>query len=156
MAKPVYRIETQTRDLAGRIRRGANNLDLIMDRDLFDELLPNILETFRSYAPHRTGALREGLEWRASSPGYELVSTAENAGFNYTEVTRFGHRKRWIEPVEGDYMTFFKEGKFRRVKRFRGHQPKSDWALEAMRPTIREVDRVAGDLADRLAHEVVR
>ncbi len=136
-------------------RRGADSLDAIMARELSTELGPRLLRVSRQAAPRKRGALERGLRFtaaRTSRLGVEVISTVRSPeGFPYTDVTRFGHRKAWIEPRHKKALRT-PWGPRRRV---RGYKPSHDWADDAFslaQPHIaRSADRVGRQLAAAVA-----
>ncbi len=136
-------------------RRGADSLDGIVARELATELGPRLLRVSRQAAPHQRGALERGLAFvpsRTSRLGVEVISTVRSAeGYPYTDVTRFGHRKAWIEPRRKKAL----RTPWGPRKRVRGYKPSHDWADDAYslaQPHIaRSADRVGRQLAAAVA-----
>jgi hypothetical protein len=89
----------------------------------------------RPFAPKDRGLLRQRLEARVHSRGGRIFATLHSqarnptTGFAYTNVTRFGHRKRWIYPRRASHLVFRgRDGNLVFAKRVRGYRPENDWA----------------------------
>ena len=140
---------------ARALRRGASSARGIVRRELNQELLPRLIRVSRQAAPERSSRLSRGLQGRPSVRGggtaIEVVSTVRSPrGYNYTGVTRFGHRTRWIVPKRKKALAFSIGGKHLVRKRVRGYRPSHDWAADAHRlaqPHIaRSARRIGRDL----------
>ena len=141
--------ETTSRE-ARRLRATAARVRPVLADELSRELAPRLVRVSRQAAPERTQALARGLRARPSSGsllGVEVVSTVRSAeGYDYTGVTRFGHRKRWIEPVHKKALRT-PWGPRRRV---RGYRPRGDWADTAHRLAQPHIARSADRIGRRI------
>lgn len=110
---------------------------------------------FREHAPVRSGRLARGI--RATALGNQVVVTAvavdPKTGFDYVAVTRFGHRKAVIVPVNrkgqarksrtvrrvrgrfakraAGMLVFTSRGRLWRLGSVRGFKPRGDWVDKA-------------------------
>jgi hypothetical protein len=115
----------------------------------FADLGLDATKIYRAFAPHASGRLERGLKAHVRSFGgrvrVEIESTAvSKAGYPYTDVTRRGHRKRWIYPVTAKALRFPINGRIGFFKRVRGYRPARDWTEPAAAAVDRKVDQVAG------------
>lgn len=135
---------------ARRLRATAARVRPVLADELNRELAPRLVRVSRQAAPERTQALARGLRTRPNRgtlPGVEVVSTVRSAeGYPYTGVTRFGHRKRWIEPIHKKALRT-PWGPRRRV---RGYRPRGDWADTAHRLAQPHIARSAQRVGRRI------
>lgn len=139
------------------------------ERALQDQLIAELrqlsvtsAELLRGVAPEKTGHLKMGIRARisfqAAHPMVNVVSESRAAGgYNYTSVTRFGHRQAQITPRAGSrFHGFYSEGYETEIypKRVRGYRPARDW-VEAVMPQIKsELDRATRSLGRRFELEM--
>lgn len=160
----------QTRGSGRRFMIVAEELDRDA-QDAIEGLGTDAELIFASHAPTRTGRLGRGIQSVLVGAMVIVRSTARNpkTGYNYTGVTRFGHRTMWIEPRHSPrnrekYLApipgvgprwVYRQpalsvgGRF--FARVRGYKPSHDWAEEA----IPEVHRETTATATRLGREIV-
>jgi hypothetical protein len=124
-------------------------------REFAGELAPRILRVGRQTAPHSKGALARGLRStvfrRGADTGVELKSTVRSRqGYPYTGVTRFGHRKRWIEPRRARALAT----PWGPRARVRGYRPARDWADDTHARAQPHVARSAQRIGRQLQSEV--
>jgi hypothetical protein len=159
MGEVVFRANVRGARRAGhQLHRAGRRLQT----DLIHEmrgLAVTSTRTIRAYAPHRSGRLERGLQASVlSRGGYIRVvvrSTARSPeGFAYTDVTRFGHRKRWIYPKPPRKALRFysvRAGKVIFARRVRGYRPSRDW----MDPAAAAIEREASIVSERIGRRVV-
>lgn len=136
---------------AARLLRGSRLVRPIVRREIQDDLLKRLLRVSRQAAPERSGALSRGLRGFPVGEGVEIRSTVRSArGYNYTGVTRVGHRQRWIVPKRKKALAFSVGGKRLVRARVRGYRPRFDWADEAHRLAQPHVARSANRIGREL------
>lgn len=149
MGRVTFTAEVGPRVSRGFVRGGAQ-VEPILRQELQGELGSRLVRVSRQAAPERTTALARGLRavpGRAGRICVEVISTVKSEdGYPYTGVTRFGHRKRWIEPVRKRALRT-PWGPRRRV---RGYRPAGDWADKAHRLAQPHVERSAQRVGRRL------
>ena len=108
---------------------------------------------YRSAAPKDTGRLRRGIRAESrNGDGVVTVDARSDKGFDYVPVTRWGHRKDVIRPVNGQALRFTIGGRVLYRASVRGYKPTRDWVEVAAKKVEPVVDRYAG----RFAREVTR
>lgn len=111
---------------------------------LLDDTLQDIAsvskDLFVTNAPHQTERLRQGITAVPTRAGVAIRVSAidPETGFNYVDVTRFGHKVRRIYPVSGrtptgrrrfrgGYLRFVYGGVLFYRRSVRGYRPTTDW-----------------------------
>jgi hypothetical protein len=121
------------KEFRGDISRG-------MTRDLRrfgDNLAPRLEDLYRSAAPVRSGRLRRSIQAkviRGAHGGNMMITVGATlsrgrTGFNYLNVTRFGHRRLRIYPKRKKALRVRGVGPRASV---RGFRPRSDWTTKVM------------------------
>lgn len=77
------------------------------------------------------------------------VTARSPSGFDYLDVTRFGHR-RPLRPRQAQYLRWRDGAGWHRALETRGFHPDRDWTVDA----AREADSEADDIADRVGRVV--
>lgn len=166
---------------AGRQAANARNVGRMIDKgmDVSARAVGDDAELiYQAAAPRRSGRLARGI--RAIPAGDTVIVTAEavdpKSGFDYVAVSRFGHRKRIIRPVNrsgrarkartvsrsarGTFVTrgraalvFQSRGKTWKLASVKGFRPLNDW-VEGALPDIRsaadtEMDKTGNEIAVR-------
>lgn len=149
MGRATFTAEVVTR-VSRHLFRASRSVDPIIRRELQGDLAPRLLRVSRQAAPERSSALARGLRavpGRGGRISVEVVSTAKSEdGYPYTGVTRFGHRKAWIEPTHKKALRT-PWGPRRRV---RGYRPAGDWADTAHRLAQPHISRSADRIGRQL------
>jgi hypothetical protein len=172
MASAVFKIEVVRggRDVAGRFARGSYRLEQAILAE-FRELRGKIEDTFKQYAPSDRGEaggikqhLKAALEFQRGQPGIAVRVSARDpeSGFDYLEVTRYGHRKMVIFPTSGrkSLAVHYAGHRNPHIVEFRpyvpGATPDSDWVEDAQPQADRQVADAALRLGTRIETRVVR
>lgn len=153
--------------VGGRLTSSERQLQRILLTDL-SQFMPPALRQLRAFAPHKSGRMERGLHGRVSSYGgrvtIEFSSTARSdTGFDYLDVTRYGHRQAFLTAKHGKVMRFFPSapdvagtGKPLYRKFVRGYKPRSDWvadAAEAIEQDMARLEERVGESIERLVLE---
>lgn len=147
---------------ARRAGQSLNRAGRVIQRELLDEmgygLAPDMTRTARAYAPHDSGRLERGLQVSVRSYAGRITATMRStarsdAGYAYTDVTRIGHRKRWIYPKPPRQFLRFpaRSGGFVFARRVRGQRPATDWVERAGKAIDADIDR----RSDRIGRRIV-
>lgn len=122
-------------------------------------LAPEATKVTRGFAPHRSGRLERGIRARVRSYGgrviLEILSTARSdEGFDYLDVTRFGHKQAIIFPRHAKAIAFIPSGapSGKAIVRawVRGYRPDHDWVELAYEEMQHLMDEAARSLARRV------
>lgn len=112
----------------------------------------------RAYAPHDSGRLERGLSVAVRSYAGRITATLtssarSDAGYAYTDVTRFGHRKAVIIPHPPRQFLRWRarSGKFVFARQVRGQHPAFDWVARAGGAIDVEIERAE----DRIGRQIV-
>ena len=140
--------------ISGLKRLGRGSVRRVAESE-FRGLAPRILRVGRQTAPSASGRLSRGLRVDTRRQGrgmkIELRSTARSrAGYAYTGVTRFGHRRPWIYPRRARALAT----PWGPRKRVRGYKPSHDWADDTMRAAQPHIRRAGQRIGRRLAQEI--
>lgn len=137
---------------AARLLRGSRLVRPIVRREIHGDLLLRLVRVSRQAAPEDRGALARGLRGLpAGDLSVEVRSTVRSPrGYNYTGVTRFGHRQRWIVPKRKKALAFSVGGKRLVRSRVRGYRPRYDWADDAHRLAQPHIARSANRIGREL------
>ena len=102
--------------------------------------------------PRDTGALASSVEARQRraaggqfSTGFEITVGASRRGFNYLDVTRFGHRVTLVRPKHSRALKVHVDGRAHppiRMSFVRGYQPAKDWVEVAANAAVRAIQRL--------------
>jgi hypothetical protein len=138
------------RDLKGADRELKNRINRTMR--LAQKLIE---EKVRSAAPEDTGLLKRGVWSRISFQRRGIVqvrigASVRRRGYDYTDVTRFGHRGRRVYPKRARNLRVHYQGHMKGYiwrPSVRGHHPRRDWVETAM-PDVRRTLKRAGDRLD--------
>jgi hypothetical protein len=159
----LYRVEvTNARAVAGSFERGERRARTALVGN-FRGAARQVEDAFRAEAPVASGRLRESVRaavsFRAGSARINVAAGARNPedGFNYLNVTRFGHRHMVIEPKEAERLAIHYAGrdegsKIAWVPRASGYHPDHDWAGAAARranPIFTAMSRRIGEDIER-------
>lgn len=85
---------------ARKLSRAERDLNRLMQKEM-DSLSRRVLAIYRAQAP---GGLADEVHVQRTGgivrPGFSVTvkATDPTSGYNYLGVTRFGHRRKWIEP----------------------------------------------------------
>lgn len=151
MARAVTLRAQVTTRASRRLRRGARLLPGTVRREIHGDLLKRLVRVSRQAAPEGKGALSRGLRGIPAGDLVEVRSTVRSSrGYNYTGVTRVGHRRRWIVPKRKKALAFTVGGKRIVRRRVRGYRPRYDWAEKADRLAQPHIARAA----DRIGREL--
>jgi hypothetical protein len=151
----VFRATTKGyRRTAGKLSRAGREIQPLILAEFRSALSAEVLEIAQEFAPEDDGRLKKELTAPVSSAGgtvrINLRSPVRDpdSGFAYTDVTRFGHRKKIIKPVKAQRLQFFSKvaGRVIAVKQVRGYTPEADWVEEAEPAMIEAVDESADEL----------
>lgn len=144
--------------------KAARDLRSIMLREI-REFAPEIAVIFEDYAPYDFDErddyhMADHIEVAIATAGriratVQVAARDPATGFDYLDVTRFGHRgrirrknKSWLKWSNGSE-TFF-------ARETAGHHPRSDWVEDA-RPEVEvETDRIAAHLGRTVYTRVLR
>lgn len=101
---------------------------------------------FVAAAPRKRGRLRKSIRARVSfRGGIVRVTVGANArsrrGFEYTNVTRFGHRRAVIYPRRKSRLVFSYMGRRHVVMSVKGYRPSRDWVLDGIVVATPMIDR---------------
>ncbi len=135
-------------------KRGARGPRAIVAAEFSQNLGPKMLRITRYKAPHRSGRLERGLQFRVAGKGPDgaemrIDSTAvSDDGFPYTRVTRFGRGP--IVARRGKALAFKIGGKTIFRKRVRGYHPSRDWVYDAYTASKPELERSGFRLGQRV------
>jgi hypothetical protein len=127
---------------------------------------------FQAHALHHTGRMGRGIKSDVVGRNVEVTVTARDpiSGYDYVGVTRFGHRKAFIEPRpdraqasvvstggrrgtvrKGNAaLRFVIGGRVIYRRRVRGFHPSEDWAERAMPEVNANAERVMKTLGQRI------
>ena len=139
-----------------------------LDREL-DALGEDAEMIFAAFAPSKSGRLARGIVATRAGRMVVVRSTARDpsSGYEYTGVTRFGHRAAYIYPkarrsasvvaTRGERargrraaLRFTLGGRVVYASRVRGYRPASDWATDALPAVEQAADAAAGRLGRRV------
>jgi len=163
---------------AGRQAANARSVARTID-DAMNESVRNVADDaeliYQSAAPRRSHRLARGIKARVVGDQAVVSATAVDpeSGFDYVNVTRFGHRKRVIYPVTkagkprkarkatrgaggqfsargGGALAFQSLGRQWILSSVRGFRPKGDWVELA----LPEVTAAADTELDRTGNEI--
>lgn len=145
------------RRTAGKLSSAGREIQPLILAEFRGTLSTEVLEIAQEFAPEDTGALKKELSAPVSSLGgtvkINLRSPVKDpeSGFAYTDVTRFGHRKKIIRPIKAQRLQFASKtlGRIIAVKQVRGYTPEADWVEEA-EPSIVEAVEESGDELGRV------
>lgn len=109
---------------------------------------------FRAYAPVDTGELKGSIKstlfFRGNVVRLTVRANAKRQGFDYLDVTRYGHRVTLITPRRGGALSVHIGGR-RSVpvvrRSVRGYHPTHDWvdvAGRLLEPSVRSAERMMG------------
>ena len=154
MGRATFTARVETRQ-GGVYRRAARGLRRLIGEEFRSNLGPRLLRISRRSAPHDGGALQRGLRSFATGflgrAGVEIRSTVRSEdGYNYTGVTRVGHRVAFIEPKHSRAL----RTPWGPRKRVRGYKPTHDWADDAHLAAQPEVERSGRRIGRQLQAEV--
>lgn len=164
-----FKATTETRGAERRFNAVANEMEREL-RDLVEEVGDDAEIIFAAHALKKTGRMSRGVRSipRGTTATVQVHAKDPNSGFDYVAVTRFGHRKAFIEPKHavrnpGRYIAPIPgvgprwvskraalKTPFGFFARVRGFKPKSDWAQAA----IPEVQRNAQQTISRLGLKI--
>lgn len=137
-AVDLVRVSVRGAGVTGRrLRAAAEEIQDIL-KDEMEELGEDCASILRTVAPARSHRLQEGIvasaTFRHARLTVDIFSEGAIAddGFDYTDVTRFGHRQSIIRPVFARFLRVrFPDAVVYRTH-VRGYQPSTDWVEEAL------------------------
>lgn len=155
MAKAVFRASLRGARRTGYklTTAGARLQRILLDEMGHGGLASELTQTFRMFAPHRTGRLERNIRALVSSRGarvvVELESTARSdEGFPYTQATRTGRRA--VRPVRARVLRFVVGGRVVFTNYVRPYRPARDWAADAARASEAAMSTTSGRVGRRI------
>lgn len=138
----------------------------VIQRELLTEMSFGVgrdaLRIARAYAPHDSGRLERGLDVSVRSYAGRITATLRSsarsdAGYPYTDVTRFGHRKAFIYPHPPRRFLRWqnRSGGFTFARRVRGQRPAFDWVGRAAAAIDVELDRAEDRIGRQIASRIL-
>lgn len=121
-----------------------------------EKMLPTI---YRRYVPRDTGDLERSLEarvaFRREGVRVRVLGGAVRDGFDYLDVTRFGHRQRVIAAKKGRRLAVHWAGRASSetvifAGSVKGYRPRRDWVEAAGDQADRFIDTVTSSLDSRV------
>lgn len=152
--QPAQTIRTTARDLSA----AARELRSLMLREMRSSA-PEVQAIFEDYAPYDVQErddfhMQEHIEVVIATAGriranVQVLARSPESGFDYLDVTRFGHRGRLVAK-RGRFLKWSDGTDTHWARETAGHHPRSDWVEDAGP----EVDVEADLVADRIGRVV--
>lgn len=118
---------------------------------------------FEKEAPRDTGELARSIKgiifFRAQFQRVSIEVSAQREGFNYLDITRFGHRTPYIIPRRKRAMTVHVDGRHNPPilrRRVRGYTPSGDWVRRGYREAAPFLDKQFRELGRDIQRVYVR
>jgi hypothetical protein len=151
----VFRASTKGyRRTAGKLSRTGREIQPLILAEFRGNLSSEVLDIAHAFAPEDSGRLQKELTAPVSSSGgtvrVNLRSPVKDpeSGYEYTGVTRFGHRKAFLTPVRATRFQFYSSvaGRVISPARVRGYKPASDWVEDAEPEMVEAVEESGEEL----------
>ncbi len=148
---------------AGRLSAAGRAVQPIILAEFRGSLSVQVLEIGQEFAPEDTSRLKNELTAPVSSRGgtvrINLRSPVKDpeSGYEYTGVTRFGHRKKILRPVKAERFQFYSNvaGRVISPKQVRGYRPEADWVQEAKPVMVEAVEEAGENIGREIATRVL-
>ncbi|HEY3435074.1 MAG TPA: hypothetical protein VGK41_05430 [Solirubrobacterales bacterium] len=148
---------------AGRLSAAGREIQPIILAEFRGTLSTECLEIGREFAPEDVGRLKQELTAPVSSRGgtvrINLRSPVKDpdSGYEYTGVTRFGHRKKILKPVKGERFQFYSNvaGRVISPKQVKGYKPEADWVQEAKPVIVEAVDESGEEIGREIETRIL-
>lgn len=148
---------------ARRKGHGLSRAGRAVQTEILDEfagnLAPTATKATRGFAPHRSGRLERSIKARVRSYGGRIIlevlaGPRSDDGFDYLDVTRFGHKQAIIFPKRAKAIAFIPSGapSGKAIVRawVRGYKPDHDWVELVYEEMQHAMDDAARHLARRI------
>jgi hypothetical protein len=150
-------VSRQAREVARKYSNAGRDLRRIIETDYLTDTREDLREIFRGFAPYDeedrdTFHMAETIEARVRGTRIEVEVSAisPESGFDYLDVTRFGHRGR-LYPDKGTFLRWKSGGRVHYARSTAGHHPAVDWVDAALPAAQRAADRSA----DRIGRKIM-